>query len=144
MVGEVTGPPSAEASEELARIAKLVAQQQQVRLVVGTDEQVALPTEAAAVVRRALEVLAEGKAVALATYEQELSTQQAADLLGMSRQHLVDLLDAGEIAHHRVGAHRRVRLEDVLAFAERRRQHRVDTLGELARQSQESDPAGYH
>lgn len=87
-------------------------------------------------------MLVEGEVGVRPTYEQELSSQAGRRSAGgLSRQHLVDLLDTSEIAHHRVGAHRRVRLEDVLAFAEA---SPSTTLGELAHRSHESDPVGYH
>jgi excisionase family DNA binding protein len=67
----------------------------------------------------------------------DLTTQEAADLLRVSRPHLIKLLDAGEIAHHRVGCHRRLRTEDVLAYRERRDAERSERLRELAQLSEE-------
>ena len=57
-----------------------------------------------------------GNDVVVLGLEQELTTQEAADLLGFSRQHVASLLDSGEMAHRKVGKHRRVKLKDVLEF----------------------------
>jgi excisionase family DNA binding protein len=77
--------------------------------------------------------------IATSSYGKELTTQEAADLLHVSRPHLVKLLEERRIPHHRVGTHRRVRLEDVLAFAAERSERRSEELRELTRLSQEAE-----
>lgn len=136
--------PAAAETEELSAALKELESDSELRLVLGSGTELTLPEAAASAVRQVIEALAQGKAVAVVPYSEDLTTQQAADLLGMSRQHLVDLLDEGEIPHYRVGTHRRVNLKDVLDFRERRREHRRERLDDLTRLSQESDPTGYH
>jgi excisionase family DNA binding protein len=71
----------------------------------------------------------------------ELTTQQAADLLNVSRQYLVRLLDEKKIDFTRTGRHRRLRFEDVIAFKERRERERRAGLNKLIEMSE--DAGGY-
>lgn len=100
-------------------------------------EVVTLPAEVFEGLRLVALALAEGKAVTVAPLHTTLTTQEAAELLGMSRPTFVKLLDAGEIPFTRPGRHRRVRLTDVLAFREYRRAERAAGLSELTRISEE-------
>ncbi|MEV6275885.1 excisionase family DNA-binding protein [Nocardia sp. NPDC051832] len=100
-------------------------------------EVVTLPAEVFEGLRLVALALSEGKAVTVAPLHTTLTTQEAAELLGMSRPTLVKLLDAGEIPFTRPGRHRRVRLADVLAFREYRRAERAAGLSELTRISED-------
>ncbi|WP_062356392.1 helix-turn-helix domain-containing protein [Herbidospora yilanensis] len=85
------------------------------------------------------EALSQGLAVTVAPQHMTMSTYEAAELLGISRPTLVKLLEGGEIPHQRAtdrpGAHRRVKLEDVLAYQEKRRTERRRLLDELTQES---------
>lgn len=97
-----------------------------------------IPRSVFAVVVRVAEVLARGDAITLVPVGKELTTQQAADLLNISRQYLVRLLNEGVIAYTKTGKHRRLKIEDVLAFkGGERDQARKAGLDELAAVSQE-------
>ncbi|MFB6905579.1 MULTISPECIES: helix-turn-helix domain-containing protein [Streptomyces] len=82
--------------------------------------------------------LAAGKAVTVAPVNTTLTTQEAADLLGVSRPTFVKILDEGGLSYTRPGRHRRVLLADVLDYKEARRSQRRQGLDELTRLTEES------
>lgn len=86
---------------------------------------------------RVVHEMKQGKSIAVMPLHEELSTQEAADLLNVSRPFLVNLLRKGEISFKKVGSHRRVRLEDLLVYKERRDSERLKALDDLAREAQE-------
>ncbi len=100
-------------------------------------KQVKLPAALARVLMGALDRLAEGKGLAVVPLDDEISTQEAADLLNVSRPFVIKLLDGGEIPSRKVGRHRRVLVADVLAYKEKNDAGRRKALAELVAQAQE-------
>lgn len=110
-----------------------------VRLVdaAGSEtETLELPATAVQLLLDVLEHMARGDAVTLLPIHAELTTQEAADLLNVSRPHLVQLLDERKIPCRRVGTHRRLRAEDILRYKRRTEQQRREVLEELAAHDQ--------
>ena len=85
------------------------------------DEQVEIPAEVHQVLRQVVEAMLQGLAVTVVPQTMVLTTQQAADLLGVSRPTLVKLLNTERIPYERIGTHRRIQLRDLLVYRERRR-----------------------
>ena len=94
-------------------------------------EQLVLPPEVFEVLRGVVEAMAQGQAVTIAPVHQRLTTQEAAEMLGVSRPTVVKLLESGEIPFEQPGRHRRVRLADVLAYRERSSSVRRAALDEM-------------
>ncbi|MGY2896141.1 helix-turn-helix domain-containing protein [Deinococcus sp. UYEF24] len=91
-----------------------------------------MPAHLAGLLTDLLTPLAAGKAVQVTAMETEVTTQQAAELLNVSRPYLVKLVEAGELPHRKVGPRRRLHLEDVLAYKARLDASRAAALQALA------------
>ncbi|GAA4919078.1 excisionase family DNA binding protein [Stackebrandtia albiflava] len=96
-----------------------------------------LPRQAVVMFAKILAQLAEGEGVSIVPSHAELTTQQAANLLNVSRPYLIGLLDSGDIPHRKVGRHRRVRLADLQEYQRKddaTRRKAADDLGELTQE----------
>lgn len=106
-------------------------------LVEPDGQRIELPESVIRVLRQAVRAMAQDRAVAVVPIHKQLTTQEAADLLLVSRPYLVKLLDEGEIPSTKTGTHRRVRLEDLLAYAKVRDARRREALDLLTQESQD-------
>jgi excisionase family DNA binding protein len=103
----------------------------------GEDQSIELPPGAVGLLMDILEAMAAGRGLTLIPENAELTTVQAAGVLNVSRPFLIKLLDEGAIPHRKVGKHRRLRVEDVMAYKARIDQEREKVLEELTREAQE-------
>ncbi|MDR9212945.1 helix-turn-helix domain-containing protein [Burkholderia multivorans] len=98
--------------------------------------QVELPTSALRLLVDILAELADGNAVKVVPVRAELTTQEAADLLNVSRSHLIKLLESNALPYRGTGEHRRVRLSDLMRYKAERDQESADAMEELGKQAQ--------
>ena len=103
----------------------------------GETEHVTLPASAFKFLTTILDLMAQGKAITIVPSDTEITTQQAADMLNVSRPYVVKLIEQGEISHHMVGTHRRIKLEDLESYKSKMEKKRSMALEELTKQSQE-------
>jgi excisionase family DNA binding protein len=107
--------------------------------LVGADgEQLSLPGSVFRLLKDIVRNMQLGRAVVLVPENQQLTTQRAADLLGVSRPHLIKLLEGSDLPYHRVGSHRRVYLKDLVAYQKRRDAERKAALDRIAREAFEA------
>jgi excisionase family DNA binding protein len=132
MVPERPAPPSqreaamaAEASRALSPFGHVL----ELRLQLGDGGVLLLPRPAVDLLRRALAEIAQGHAVAVTAIDAELTTQEAANHLKVSRPHLIRLLEEGQIRFRRVGTHRRVRFGDLEAYRAKAEEERRQRAG---------------
>lgn len=145
MTDTVVHPPASDAHQldVVREQIDALLQQQPPYVVVGPDgSPIELPASALEALRMVVDAMSHGQAVTLIPHAKELTSQEAAEILHVSRPHLIKLLDQGELPFHRVGTHRRIKIEDALAYRERRDAERRAALAELTRLSEEL-PGGY-
>jgi len=143
-MNKVIFPEPSEQDVELARSASCIlrAHAEQLGLTDGAEghlrvqvdadgDLVELPTMVTRLLQTVLEYVAAEHALSIMPLSAELTTQQAADLLGVSRPFLVKLLEAGDIEHCKVGRHRRVRVADLLNYRKQNQVKRAESLSEL-------------
>lgn len=136
--------PPPDRDPEFDKLVRYLKEMTQPQLVIHDDDRIPLPREVAEVLRSVVFALHDGHAVTIAPQHTTLTTQEAADILGVSRPTLVKLLEDDVIPHTRPGRHRRVRLSDVLDYQGRQRHHRDTALDELAGLSADAGLYDHH
>jgi excisionase family DNA binding protein len=131
----ITTEAEVEAIRQLEHI--LNQENSQLKLVASNGEEITITDSVLRVLRQVVQAMASGKNVSIVTYNPELTTQQAADLLNVSRPYLIKLLEQGELPYIMVGTHRRVKFEDLRKYKQQRDTKRRQLLDELIAESQE-------
>lgn len=132
-------PPDSAEGSELQDLAALLNADVELSLTTADGRTFKLTRELRDVLAHAGNALSEGQAVILEPRRAVLSTQEAADLLGVSRPTLVKLLESGEIAFTKPGRHRRVQLEDLLEYKRQVHEHRRKELMAMTAEAAEDD-----
>lgn len=101
------------------------------------DTQITIPSEVFPLIVDALNAVSHNETVTLLPHEAELTTQEASELLNVSRPYLVKLLDEGIIPSRKVGVYRRVKARDVMQYKQAERQRQESILDELTKEAQD-------
>lgn len=135
----VPTPEDARLAQEGSRLlASCIGRGRAARIrVIAGDEDITVPVSALRLLVDILTQMAQGNAVTIVPIHAELTTQQAADFLNVSRPFLIGLLEQGKLPFRRVGTHRRVRFEDLVAYRERSLTQQKAAADELTRQAQD-------
>lgn len=137
-----TPPPSDEERKIAAESSRLLAaiigkgEAAHIRVVDG-EQEITVPVSAMRMLVDILAHMAEGESMTLIPQHAELTTQQAADFLNVSRPYFVKLLEEGKLLFHKVGSHRRIYFRDLVAYKEHNMNERRQAMEELAAQAQE-------
>ena len=136
MIHEPVALPESEEAQirELGRKLQLGAP-----ALIGADgEKLGLPDAVYRLLKDIVRNMQLGRAVVLIPESQQLTTQRAADLLGVSRPHLIKLIEAGELPFHKAGSHRRIYLKDLVTYQKHRDVERKVALDRIAKEAFES------
>ena len=135
-------PEATEAAERVGRILEQHPQTPMLTVMLDDESRVTVPVPALALLADILREMGRGHAVLIVPYGAELTTQQAADLLNVSRPYVVKLIESGELSARKVGPRRRVRYEDLMAYKSADDDRRRDVARQLTQEAEETE-TGY-
>jgi len=123
--------PSSVKPSEIEALELLILKSGRPALVDATGNRSELPEALYKLLVHIIQQMKRGQSMVLMPEDETFTTQAAANFLGMSRQHLVDLLEGGQIPHHKVGSHRRIFFQDLRAYSAKRDLARRNMMDEL-------------
>ena len=125
--------------ESIAQLAQILSRESaQPKLVTSNREEILIPESVCNILRQAVQAMASNQAFSIVRYNRELTTQQAANILNVSRPFIVKLLDEGAIPYIKVGSHRRIRFKDLIIYKEHRDSKRRKLLDQLIEMTEEA------
>ncbi|MBD2039610.1 helix-turn-helix domain-containing protein [Microcoleus sp. FACHB-672] len=131
-------------AEPIRQLEQLLSKEaSQAKLVGSNGEEVLIPEPVYHLLCDIVHMMASGQAIHLIPQNHEVSTQEAANVLNVSRPYLVKLLEEGEIPHTKVGKHRRIRFEDLMAYKKQRDKKRSQLLDKLIEMTEDADLYDY-
>ncbi len=126
-------------TEAIAQLEPILSlESSQLRLVASNGEEIVIPESVYSLLGQVVRAMASGQVISIVPHNRELTTQQAADILNVSRPFLVKLLENGEIPYIKVGSHRRILFQDLMVYKEQRKVKRRQLLDQLIEMTEEA------
>jgi excisionase family DNA binding protein len=132
--------PSVAEDGDIRQLRSMLSRRERASLIGGSGHRaIELPETVQSLLLQILEEMERGNAVTIVPVSEELSTQQAAEMIGVSRPFFVKLLESGKLPFHLAGSHRRVYLRDLLEFKTARDRERLASLDRVGDAMEEAD-----
>jgi excisionase family DNA binding protein len=122
---------------EVAQLALAPSKRRKPTLVDSDGREIELPAEMLDLLSFVMDAWKRGHGVTITVQSKLITTQEAADLIGCSRQHVVSLMNSGALPGRKIGTHRRIKLEDVLRFIQEQDKHRDAVMDDLVALTEE-------
>ncbi|MBW4505293.1 MAG: helix-turn-helix domain-containing protein [Scytonematopsis contorta HA4267-MV1] len=129
--------PQKQEAQSIKQLLQILAEDSQAKVLGSNGEQIVIPESVCRVLHQVVRAFALGQSISIVFQEQEMTTQEAADFLNVSRPYLIKLLEQREIPYIKVGSHRRVNLLDLMKYKEERDKKRREGMKELSQFLQE-------
>ncbi|MEZ2228194.1 helix-turn-helix domain-containing protein [Microcoleus sp.] len=125
--------------ESIAQLAQILSRESaQLKLVESNGKEIIIPPSVYKLLGQVVGAMASGQAISLVLHNRELTTQEAADILNVSRPFLVKLLEKGEIPYIKVGSHRRILFQHLMTYKQQRKVQRRQLLDQLIEMTEEA------
>ena len=132
MLKNINSQPTSNQTKEIKKLERILAQNTSPpKLLSATGEEIVLPQSVYEILLDVVRDMSAGQEISIIPINKQLTTQEAADLINVSRPYIIKLLDNQEIPHSKVGAHRRVLLCDLMTYKEQRTSIRHNKLREM-------------
>lgn len=129
-------PKNEEELQEIIELVSKISNLDQFVMLKSDGQEIEIPSIVTKILYEIITILSKGGALTIIPMEKELTTQQAADILNVSRPFLVNLLENGEIPFHKTGTHRKILMKDLREYKERINKNRTNKINEIINLSQ--------
>lgn len=130
-------PKNEEELQEIIELVSKISNLDQFVMLKSDGQEIEIPSIVTKILYEIITILSKGGALTIIPMEKELTTQQAADILNVSRPFLVNLLENGEIPFHKTGTHRKIFMKDLREYREQINKNRTNKINEIINLSQE-------
>lgn len=135
--GFVVQPKNRDELNEIVELLSKISNLDQFVMLKSDGQEIKIPSIISRVLYEIISIMSKGGAMTIIPMEKELTTQQAADILNVSRPFLIKLLENGQISFHKVGTHRKIYMKDLMDYKENLKINRSNKISEIITLSQE-------